>query len=264
VRLIIEVYPVAFAEFFALTDGSASGLDFHGDDQLLHLTHRCLMTAEDGLRSTDFGRAYDARVALAEAFLLRGATQHALQQRQHATAIAQASKDAARLAEALPTASYPLEQLGASLGEEGVVVEKDGESSRGSLLVGGGEGVVPLWDDFGFFCCVWAREATASRQASLHTANAIPTDRWEEAQQCLEALLAQTTEDASLGDVRADAFSSLSRVHLALAAQVRASPRLSVPSPAPAPFHAARTVPPPARAFVPIPSGCLFSCQTWW
>ena len=111
--MLVEANPVAFAEFFNLTNDAAHhGLDFYGDDQLLHLAQRCLAQAEEGERTSNLQAAFDARCTLAEAFSVRQATELALQQRQHALDLAMRLADSKIVCQASLAAAELCEQCG--------------------------------------------------------------------------------------------------------------------------------------------------------
>jgi hypothetical protein len=113
IRMLVEAHPIAFTEFFNLTnDATHHGLDLYGDDQLLHLAQRCLTQAEEGERANNLVSAFDARCTLAEAFAVRHAMQLALQQRLHALEIAKRMTDNSIVCQASLAAAELCEQCG--------------------------------------------------------------------------------------------------------------------------------------------------------
>ncbi|EDQ87020.1 uncharacterized protein MONBRDRAFT_10431 [Monosiga brevicollis MX1] len=109
----IAPIPVAYAEFFRLSSSQNSlGLDFSGDEQLLHLTTHALVKSEAALRQRKFDSAVAARHQLAQAFAMRGAWQAALEQHEHAVAAARFGDSRAVLAECLLELGHCQEKIG--------------------------------------------------------------------------------------------------------------------------------------------------------
>lgn len=82
-RLIISVYPLAFEEFFNITER----ID-EDDEQLLQLCYRQLVNVEDALRQDDMPLCLQHRVQLADAFERRDLLEFALVQLEKAIALA--------------------------------------------------------------------------------------------------------------------------------------------------------------------------------